>query len=202
MKTIIWGLSYDINNHSISEITGFLLFFAIVLLLIGRLVDSTNCKGGYLTLIRSKGYARLWRNQWIKMEIGSFLIISFSFLIFGIMDKVFSLHIMNSECGISFLLWFLTLSVMGMIFMLFQNFRYGQVGVFLAIVLIEVFCIYISENIIELAGILIGNYMMLERSSYINPNGYPFNIIIIIICAVLTCFGVGGYRVAFMRGET
>lgn len=201
MRVIIWGLSYDIQSHTNKELTAYILFFAVICLLIGRFVNATNCSEDYFSLIRSKGYVHLWRKWWIKTIIFSFIVTTCAFLLFKALDLLLQWNVMHRGWQLSYFLWFLGICFMGMIFMLTQNYRYGQTMSFLIIICVEMFCVYMSERLYSISVVLIGNYVMLERSNYVTDGGYPLNIIIIILCVFIGCCGLFGNYIAFRRSK-
>lgn len=201
MKTIIWGLSYDIQSHMGRELTAYILFFSIICLIVGRLANLTNYSYDYFSLIRSKGYVYLWRKWWLKMVVCCFVITSCVFLLFKILDLIMQRQVMRSGWQLPYFLWFVGICLMGMVFILFQNYRYGQVVSFLIIICVEIFCVYMSQKLHSISAFLIGNYVMLERSNYVVDEGYPLKVIIVILCFLIGGCGLFGNFIAYRRGK-
>lgn len=201
MKVIIWGLEYDVLSYTPREIATFILFFAVICFLMGRYVSSENFSNSYFLLIRSNDYARLWRRWWLKILVFSLIIVSGAFFLFKILDFLLRWNLLLHGWQLPYFLWFLGVSLIGMIFMLSQNFRYGQTISFLLVVCVEVFCVYMSGELKQISAVLIGNFVMLNRSNYIVEGGYPLKIIIVILCFFIGCCGLFGYYITFRRGK-
>lgn len=199
MKTIVMGLPYDMTVCSIREVTTFFLFYAIICVVLGRYISKTNIRNAYFVLIRTASCRKLWAT-WCKNIIllcaGCVCLMGIAVVIVG---RIRDVHIPIKVVGTSLLLWFLGFCVLGVFFAACQNLRSGEAISFLFAILIEGVSIFLSYKLPGINNVFIGNYVMLGRSVWMEPDGYRIWFAVMIMFILLCTCSLVGYRIAFRR---
>lgn len=193
MNVIIYGFSPWINEYEMKDICFFLLAFAVMLLLQGRMIERNQIQHQYMQLIRFGRMGTWWNRICNKVMLLSVVMIAVLFGGMALFNAMFQASHFSDGVLLPILLWCLSMICIGYLQLLMSLVPRGLYLSFLICVGFEVLCLYAGLLMEDWIGILPGSFMMLRRTSMLD-GVMPIAGIIIIDVVFVVCVRIIGYR--------
>lgn len=193
MNVIIYGFSPWINEYEMKDICFFLLAFAVMLVLQGRMIERNQIQHQYMQLIRFGRMGTWWKRICNKVMLLSVMMVAVLFGGMALFNAMFQAGHFSDGVLLPILLWCFSMICIGYLQLLMSLVPRGLYLSFLICVGFEVLCLYAGLFIEDWIGILPGSFMMLRRTSMLD-GVMPIAGIIMIDVVFVVCVRIIGYR--------
>ena len=190
MHVIIYGFNPQITEYAFKDICFFLLVFAVLLVLQGRLIERNHIQHQYMQLIRYGKVNRWWNRICIRVILLSMIMVLALFLGMAIMNQMF--HDLQFQNGfwIPLLLWCMAMISIGFLQLLLSLVPRGLYLSFLLCLGFEIVSLYMGLYIDEMVGFLPGSFMMLRRTRMMDGVMPIWGIVFINVVFILVVRGI------------
>lgn len=193
MNVMIYGFSPWITEYEMKAICFFLLAFAVMLVLQGRMIERNQIYHQYMKLIRYGRLVRWWNRICNKVMLLSVAMVGILFCGIALMNQMFNAGNFHDGVILPIFLWCLAMVSVGYSQLLMSIIPKGLYLSFLICAGFEVLCLYAGMFLDDLVGILPGSYMMLRRTRALD-GVMPIWGIVIIDLVFIICVRIIGYR--------
>lgn len=194
MNVIIYGFQPWMEEYEMKDICFFLLTFAVMLILQGRMIERNQVQHQYFQILRYGRIGHWWNQICRKTLFLSVLMVIVLFCGIAIFNAAFDTGDFQDGWGFPILLWCLAMISVGHVQLFLSLFPKGLYVSFVFCVGIEVLCMYAGSFMGDWAGILPGSYMMLRRTA-LSGGFMPIWTIVLIDVLFIMCVRTIGYRI-------
>lgn len=194
MYVIIYGFQTEISAYSLRDICCFLLVYAIMLVLLGRMAEKQTVELNYMRLLRIQDYRIWWCKIWKRMLAKALLMVGIMFGGIAIFDIIFQRNDFRDGVILPLVLWCAHICVLSSILILMGNFSRGFFISFFAIMVGQIFSLYAGLYLGNVANYLPGSFIMGCRTTGMNGT-MPTGLLLFIEIACIVVIGIFGHQV-------
>lgn len=199
MNVIIYGFETIISVHSLKDICFFLLVYAVMLVLVGRMIEKQTVKLQYMQLLRFQSYRRWWHQIWVKMVALAMAMVGIMFVGIGFFNIIFQRNDFRDGVIWPLVLWCIHMCAVSSFLALMGSFARGFFISFFVIIGVQVFSMYGGLYLGNVTNYLPGSYIMVRRTTGMDGT-MPIGLLLFIEIMCIVVIGVFGYRL-YRRGS-